>query len=241
MDGQGGDPSVRNVMRGRVRGAALGAVAAALVAGVASGCSATAGTDEKAGGPASRQDAKQDTKKDGTDQQDQAADRPAAAGSVGAPGSACPMPVTFSLAADWKPERVESDKDGEFAAILEQGPVTLVCEIDAKPAGHVGFIRVWAGADAGDDTRKALQAFVAEGAKERTDEVYKETKAGEFAATEVTYINKNEFFDDPKKERAFAVATPKGLVVVDLGGLDSQEHEQMLPAYELAKRTLRVS
>ncbi|GGT27320.1 hypothetical protein GCM10010271_33840 [Streptomyces kurssanovii] len=226
-----------SVMRGRVRGAALGAVAAVLVTGVASGCSSKAGSDEKAGGPAGRQD----TKKEESNTKDKAADGPAAAGSVGAPGSACPMPVTFSLAADWKPERVESDKDSEFAAILEQGPVTLVCEIDAKPAGHIGFIRVWVGAGSGDDTRKALQAFVAEGAKERTDEVYKETEAGKFAATEVTYINKNEFLDDPKKERAFVVATPQGLVVVDLGGFDSQEHEQMLPAYELAKRTLRAS
>jgi hypothetical protein len=233
-------------MRGRVRGAALGAVAAVLVTGVASGCSSKADPDEKAGGPGSRQDTQQDanqeeTKKEESKEQDKAAGGPAAAGSVGAPGSACPMPVTFSLAADFEPERVESDKDSEFAAVLDQGPVTLVCEIDAKPAGHIGFIRVWVGEEAGGDTRKALQAFVADGAKERTDEVYKETEAGKFAATEVTYINKNEFFDDPKKERAFAVATPQGLVVVDLGGFDSQEHEQMLPAYELAKRTLRIS
>lgn len=235
-------------MRGRLRGAAFGAVAAVLVTGVASGCSSKAGSDEQAGGPASHQDAqqgKEETQKEKTEEeskeQDKAADGPAEAGSVGAPGSACPMPVTFSLAADWKPERLESDKDSEFAAVLDQGPVTLVCEIDAKPAGHIGFIRVWVGAEAGDDTRKALQAFVADGAKERTDEVYKETKAGKLAATEVTYINKNEFFDDPKQERAFAVATPQGLVVVDLGGFDSQEHEQMLPAYELAKRTLRIS
>ncbi|MGN9792002.1 lipoprotein [Streptomyces sp. OZ13] len=237
-------------MRGRLRGAALGVVTAVLVTGVASGCSSKADSDDQAGGPASRQDVRQDASKEETQkekteeeskEQDKAADGPAEAGSVGAPGSACPMPVTFSLAADWKPERLESDKDSEFAAVLDQGPVTLVCEIDAKPAGHIGFIRVWVGAEAGDDTRKALQAFVADGAKERTDEVYKETKAGKLAATEVTYINKNEFFDDPKKERAFAVATPRGLVVVDLGGFDSQEHEQMLPAYELAKRTLRIS
>ncbi|MFJ8073909.1 lipoprotein [Streptomyces sp. NPDC096176] len=165
----------------------------------------------------------------------------AKAGTVGAPGSPCPMPVTFDLAVDWKPDPVENDPDDEFATLFGQGPVSLVCEIDAKPAGNIAFLRVWVGADAGADTRKALEAFVADGAKDRKDEAYRETKAGKFAATEVTYLNTNEFLDEPKKERAFAVSTPKGVVIVDLGGFDSEEHEQMLPVYELARKSLRTS
>ncbi|MGX6742763.1 lipoprotein [Streptomyces xantholiticus] len=225
---------MRGVMRGRVRGAALGAVGAALVMGVVTGCSAGAGPDpvKNAGGSAAEKDGK--AKKDEDKDNDKG-------GSVGAPGSPCPMPVTFDLVADWKPEAVEPAADDEFAGLLEQGPVSLVCEIDAKPAGNIGFIRVWVGADAGDDTRKVLEAFVADAAADRRKEAYTETKAGTFDATEVSYVNTGEFLDEPRKERAFAVATPKGVVVVDLGGSDSEEHEQMLPAYELARKTLRSS
>ena len=223
-------------MRGRrVCGAALGAVASALVAVAVTGCSSEAARGNNAGGSTSG--------KPGTAEQTDAEDKgeAAKAGTVGDPGSSCPMPVTFDLAADWKPDPVENDTDDEFSALFDQGPVSLVCEIDAKPAGHIGFLRVWIGADAGDDTRRALEAFVADGAKDRKDEAYRETKAGKFAATEVTYLNTNEFLDEPKKERAFAVSTPEGVVVVDLGGFDSEEHEQMLPAYELARKTLRSS
>ncbi|MFD5348217.1 lipoprotein [Streptomyces anulatus] len=37
----------------------------------------------------------------------------------------------------------------------------------------------------------------------------------------------------------FAVATPDGPVVVHLGGMDTEEHTAMLPAFELAKKTLK--
>lgn len=220
---------MRSGTRRRLRGAALGVVAVALVA--VAGCSSPQ--------PGDTQDRAKGHEEAGS--RSTGEKRTATGGSVGAPGSACPLPVTFDLAADWKPDPVESDTDGEFAALLVQGPVTLVCEIDAKPAGHIGFIRVWVGEEAGDDTRGALEAFVADGSQHRAEETYKETEAGEFAATEVMYVDNDKIHDTPKKQRAFAVATPKGVVVVDLGGLDSQEHEQMLPAYELARKTLRRS
>lgn len=219
----------------RVRGAALGAVAAALATVAVTGCSSEGDRGVDAGGSTSA--------KPGTAARADAEDRgqAAKAGTVGGPGSPCPMPVAFDLAADWKPDPVENDQDDEFATLFDQGPVSLVCEIDAKPAGNIGFLRVWVGADAGDDARRALEAFVVDGAKDREDEAYKETKAGKFTATEVTYLNTSEFLDEPKKERAFAVSTPKGVVIVDLGGFDSEEHEQMLPAYELARKSLRSS
>ncbi|UYQ63560.1 lipoprotein [Streptomyces peucetius] len=216
-----------------MRGAALGVVAAVLVTAVTTGCSAetTPSPAKKAGGTAVPQDE--------TAGEDKA---PAGGGPVGAAGSPCPMPVTFDLAAHWKPKAVETAAvDDEFAGLLERGPVALVCEIDAKPAGNIGFIRVWAGADAGGDTRKALEAFVEAGTERRSKVAYTATGAGTFEATEVTYVVTGELLDEPKPERAFAVATPKGVVVVDLGGLDAEEHEQMLPAYELAKKTLRSS
>lgn len=206
--------------------------------GVVTGCSAGAGSDpvKNAGGSAAEKEEKTKQDKNKGRGKDKGKD-----GSVGAPGSPCPMPVTFDLAADWKPEAVEHAADDEFAGLLEQGPVSLVCEIDAKPAGNIGFIRVWVGADASADTREVLEAFVADAAADRRKEAYSETKAGKFDATEVSYVNTGEFLDEPKKERAFAVATPKGVVVVELGGLDFEEHEQMLPAYELARKTLRSS
>jgi hypothetical protein len=49
-----------------------------------------------------------------------------------------------------------------------------------------------------------------------------------------------EVLDEQRTESAFAVATPDGPVVVHLGGLDSEEHREMLPAYELAKQTLKL-
>ncbi|MFG2923638.1 lipoprotein [Streptomyces sp. NPDC048305] len=159
--------------------------------------------------------------------------------TLGGPGSACELPVTFALAADWKPQAVTVEPGSDLAALAEQGTVTMVCEIDAKPAGNIGYIRVWRGGTPGEDPAAALRAFV-------TDEpgagkaVWTQVKAGALAATEVAYTVDGELLDEPKKERAFAVATPDGPLVVHLGGLDSDEHEAMLPAYELARRTLKL-
>jgi hypothetical protein len=38
-----------------------------------------------------------------------------------------------------------------------------------------------------------------------------------------------------------AVRAPGGMVVLDLGGLDTEEHRSMVPAYEFAKSTLVAS
>lgn len=217
-------------MRGLLRGVGAGLVPAALVTVALTGCSSDGESDRPQSGASAKGAAKGEApgKGDAT---------PAAAkgGTVGGAGSPCALPVSFDLAADWKPKAVKEDK--QFG-LTKQGPVTLVCEIDAKPAGNIGFLRVWTGGHAGDDPRKALEAFVAEEAKSRDKVAYAQIKAGEYAATEVTYLNTNEFLDAPKKERALALTTPKGVVVVHLGGLDNEEHEGMLPAYELAKKSL---
>ncbi|MBM9620206.1 lipoprotein [Streptomyces zhihengii] len=224
-----------DVTRRLARGA-VAAAAALLLGAAAAACGAQAEPDRKAAGsgdPAAPSTSPRAG--DGTRTEVRKA------GSVGAETSACPLPVVFDLAEGWSPEAVAHEPDGEFAALLEQGPVSLRCEIDAKPAGHIGFLRVWAGGAAGDDPRAALEAFVADAAADREDEVYTETKAGAYDAVEVRYLNTGELLDAPKRERAFALTTPDGVVVVDLGGLDSEEHEQMLPAYELARKSLRDS
>ncbi|MES4901246.1 MULTISPECIES: lipoprotein [unclassified Streptomyces] len=168
----------------------------------------------------------------------------AAGGELGGRGTACELPVRFSLAKSWKPEAVKEVEgaDPELGStLLSQGPVTLVCEIDAKPAGHIGFLRVWTGdkgkAAAGSEPRQLLKAFMAD-EKGVRDAKYSDVKAGDLPAAEISYILDVPDLDESKRERALAVVTPKGGVVLHLGGLDSEEHEAMLPAYELAKQTM---
>ncbi|MDN5381412.1 MULTISPECIES: lipoprotein [Streptomyces] len=166
-------------------------------------------------------------------------------GSVGARGSACVLPVTFDIAADWKAKAVDRPAGDSSAeeitdALLRQGPVTAACEIDAKPAGHIGFLRVWTGDPDTGDARTVLRAFVAaEGSVSK--ETYRPFRAGGLEGVEAEYVRTGELLDEPKQEHALAVSTPKGPVVLHLGGLDTEEHRQMLPAYELAKRTLRTT
>ncbi|MFI8191626.1 lipoprotein [Streptomyces sp. NPDC085946] len=167
-----------------------------------------------------------------------AASQPVASPGKGEPlggaGTPCALPVSFETAQDWTAEEVDTS-DPEF--VLKQGSVTLVCEVDAKPAGHVGFLRVWTGTGKGGTARSALESFV-DAERDAGEKRYRETEAGGAPAAEVTYTVDGEWTDGPKDERAFAVMTPRGPVVVHLGGLDSAEHRAMLPAYEQAKRTL---
>ncbi|MGW3089570.1 lipoprotein [Streptomyces sp. NPDC001108] len=221
----------RDAARGPVRG--VTAAVAVLAAFVLVGCTSPA-RDADAGEPSRKADAEAGEKAG-------AAGRTAAgAGSVGAAGSACPMPLSFDLAASWKPKAAHVDKDSELGAALGvQGGATLICEIDAKPAGNIGFLRVWRGEKSDATPRRALERFTAaeDGAEKF---VYTEVRAGDLPAVEVAYTAHSELLDESKKERAFAVATPDGPVVVHLGGMDTREHEQMLPAYELAKKTVRL-
>lgn len=161
-------------------------------------------------------------------------------GTVGGAGSGCELPVAFDLAEHWKAKAVEPvDPDSELAGLATQGPVSMVCEIDAKPAGHLGFLRVWQGGAGAGTPRRALEGFVK--ADENASEItYTPAAAGKPAVTEVSYTLRSELMDESRPARAFAVATPQGPVVVHLGGLDTQEHQAMLPAYELAKRTVRL-
>ncbi|MGW3665060.1 lipoprotein [Streptomyces sp. NPDC005141] len=180
-------------------------------------------------------------------------------GTLGPAGSACELPVGFDTAEDWKPKAVapasqhtatagsdssgspEDGLAGEVAdALLRQGPVTLACEIDAKPAGNIGYLRVWTGKPGGADADAVLKAFVAaeDGASKAS---YRTFEAGGMSGVEVEYVYTSELLDESKKECAFAVTTDDGPVVVHLGGLDTAEHTEMLPAYRLAKQTLRTT
>ncbi|MGW5640641.1 lipoprotein, partial [Streptomyces sp. NPDC003832] len=158
------------------RRAAVAAVLIALVSGCSGGSD---GGDAKASAGADTRDKESSVARSG--------------GSVGAKGSACELPVTFDFAEDWEAEAVDAAVDGESEraqevaeALLYQGPVAMACELDAKPAGNIGFLRVWTGKPGDTDARGVLEAFLA-----AEDGVGKE-KYGTFDAdgltgAEVTY------------------------------------------------------
>jgi hypothetical protein len=221
-------------------------VQVALLAGLLTACSESADQDDDTA-------AKPSTSASGRSSSEEAGstgDVAERGGTLGAPGSACELPVTFDTAKSWKAEAVEADPDDEPTeelaeladSLLHQGPFTMACEIDAKPAGHIGFIRIWTGATTSKDARTLLKEFVA--AEDDTSKVkYTDfsPEDSEGSGAEVEYLYTSKALDETKKERAFAVTTPEGPVLVHLGGFDSDEHEEMLPAYALAKQTLRIA
>jgi hypothetical protein len=141
--------------------------------------------------------------------------------------------VTFGLQASWRPQAVALGPDDPLASLARRGTLTLVCEIDAKPAGAIGFLRVYTG-KAGDP-RAALTGFIGASAQAP---VFSEQRVGDLPLLEVAYQAKSELEDTLEPERAFAVQAGSQLVVVALDSLDGDEQAAMLPAFELAKSSL---
>jgi hypothetical protein len=164
-------------------------------------------------------------------------------GRIGGAGPDCPMPVTFDVAKSWKAKTVTNTAaDEERGLVARQGGFTLVCEVDAKPAGNIGFLRVWTATATHPDggPMENLGKFL--GADHYiTIPEYRSVTLGTVTATECTYVRDHPEADVKKRERVLAVPTAHGTVILALGGLDTEEHEQMLPAYVLAKNTLRVT
>ncbi|WP_217280862.1 lipoprotein [Kibdelosporangium persicum] len=155
-------------------------------------------------------------------------------GSIGADGSACPLPVTFDLPKGWQAEAVPGDD-------FRMGEVTLACEIDAKPAGMIGFIRVFTGETKGT-AESALKAFVQDykGKGEGdAQEAYTAIKVGGVDGVEVEYVNRPTS-GTSKRERAFALRPGTTAVVVHLGGIDDAEHDSMLSSYQLVRKTVAL-
>jgi hypothetical protein len=167
-------------------------------------------------------------------------DGKATGASIGAAGSACPLPVTFQLAEKWQPKAVKADAAGVLGDLVKRGPYSVACEIDAKPAGHLGFLRVWTGAPGAGTARQALDTLLA-AEKKVTKKTFTETKAGALPAVEVVYEAYSEAMQESRVQHALAVTTPRGVTILHLGGLDSSENAAMLPAFELAKRTLATA
>ena len=227
---------------GIVRGGAVGlAAGTALVAAVLSGCAESSGTDDKGQSGSS---AKAEV----------TAGTAASGGTIGAAGSACELPVSFDIAKHWKAKGIDAEAEmskaskgsggglpgGLADAFLRQGPVTTACEIDAKPAGNIGFLRLWTGRPGDTDARTVLREFVAAEDNVSEEKYHSFKTATGVTGVEVEYLYTSKLLEETKKETALAVGTPDGPVVLHLGGMDTDEHEEMRPAYELAKRTLRV-
>lgn len=164
----------------------------------------------------------------------------AAGVKVGPRDSACKLPLTFDAAADWKPKAVDAKELGEFAELANVGEFTNVCEIDAKPAGNIGFLRVYIAAGRSGQPREHLEAFVKAGRREVSGATYKDIQVAAQQGAEVTWNLKNKSLDMTTRYSAFAMNTKAGAVVVALTPFDEIEHEQMLPAFRLALQSAAV-
>ncbi|MFF9151486.1 lipoprotein [Streptomyces sp. NPDC014846] len=237
-------------MQVRVGSVGSRAIVAVALAAVLGGCAGAADDDGKKGASASPT-----AKGAGGEDKRSGGGAAARGGTIGAAGSPCELPVSFGLAKDWKPEAIDAeaqsakaskgsddDLSGALAeSFLRQGPVTAACEIDAKPAGNIGFLRVWTGKKGDADAGGVLRAFVAAEDNVSKAKYHSFRTGGGVSAVEVEYLYTSKLLDETKKESAFAVATPDGPVVLHLGGMDTEEHEAMRPAYDLAKQTLELA
>ncbi|NJP81723.1 hypothetical protein HCK01_31255 [Streptomyces sp. AA8] len=98
-------------------------------------------------------------------------------------------------------------------------------------------MRVWTTDRTDSSARQTLEAYMGE-EKNVSEQKFSDLKAGDLPASEVVYTQKSALTDEPRQQRALAVKTPKGVTIVHLGGLDTEEHKEMLPAYELAKKSM---
>lgn len=156
-------------------------------------------------------------------------------GAVGAKGSACELPVTFTVAEKWQPKAVKIEDGDPLAELARRGKLRMACEINARPAGLAAFLRVWVAPPAAGDLRSALKALLT-GEKTRKAG-YTPVKIGGGDAMELKYQVYSELMEEYSDRRAFAVATADGPVVVELSGLEGDDPAAQA-AYEQAKSTL---
>ncbi|WP_320064310.1 lipoprotein [Micromonospora sp. RTGN7] len=155
---------------------------------------------------------------------------PATAGTtVGPEGTACPLSMTFSVPPKWKVKAVKAGTD------YRAGPALLLCEIDAKPAGNIGFLRIWQIEGARPlNPQVTVDKFLAEYGSKAEDQQYRRTKAGSLDSFEAAWT------EDGTRKRAIMVSTLYGQLMLTLGGLDNEEFEEMFPAYQLAKSSVSL-
>jgi len=184
------------------------------------------------------------------DDADDADDKDVAAfAAVGGADSACPLPVVFDRDQGWVPKRprVEEITDASvqesLASLTSPGPFDLACEL-VSPV-DLGAMRVYTGpaALAGRDPEALLKTFVdayEEGAA-RDLAFEPATAESGTALVEATYERYDDLDEAYVPRRAFLAPGDDGVALFLLGGLDAEEHEGMLPAYELARRSVRLA
>ena len=145
---------------------------------------------------------------------------PAATGGTIGPGTACAIPATLSTAAKWTP------KDASGLG-MTAGEATLRCEIDAKPAGVIGFIRVYT--YEGSDAQQALTALLATPGLGGKKSAERQVTIGGKSGVEAALAAENS-----GPGRAFAA----GGVAVVWRGFDEEEFTSGLPAYVLARTSI---
>ncbi len=140
----------------------------------------------------------------------------AAAGKIG-PGTECAIPATMPIAAKWSP------KDAAFYR-WSTGGLTLRCEIDAKPAGVTGMIRVFAYTNA--DLEQALAVLMITPLFGGKTTAERKVTIGGKSGVEAALAANHE-----GPGRAFAAG---GLLVV-WRAADEAEFKSGLPGYVLAR------
>ncbi|MGV9311291.1 lipoprotein [Streptomyces sp. NPDC003691] len=168
---------------------------------------------------------------------------------IGGKGGVCTLPFAFDIAAGWKADALSVAQGNELSeAIGGRGKAHIVCELDARPSGTTGFIRFWSPTSNGfanqtpdrAAARKALDDFVADSGLEKIAKVeHRELKTGPYQAVEVSYEGWDGFWEQTEQERHLAVATPGGIMLVEVGGQADSDHKALLPEYERIKETLR--
>ncbi|MEV4664491.1 lipoprotein [Micromonospora echinofusca] len=157
----------------------------------------------------------------------------AAAGTtVGGKGTPCELPVTFSVPARWKVEAVKGSAEFGEARL---GKALMLCEIDAKPAGAIGFLRVWRVDGVAGGAEAHLKHFLDAYSPKAADAEYRRLKAGTLDAVEASYPRRD---GDAVDDRAVAVSSLYGPIVLSL---DTPEPTELLPAYQLVKQSARIN
>ncbi|MFG3423588.1 lipoprotein [Micromonospora sp. NPDC048063] len=154
----------------------------------------------------------------------------AAAGTtVGQKGTPCELPITFSLPARWKVEAVQGSTEFGEPTV---GKARMLCELDARPTGDLGFLRVWRVDGVAGGAEAHLKHFVEAYAPKATGAQYRRLRAGTLDAVEVSYTA------DGDTDRAIALSSLYGPVVLSL---DAPDPEDLLPAYQLVKQSARIN
>lgn len=154
-----------------------------------------------------------------------------AAESSGKVSVGCQLPVEFEVAKGWKVQTVQADNE-----LGKVGPFQAACEVDAKPAGNIGFLRVYTSTVTAEP-KEALEKFLV-GLTNVRDPEFRTVASAKLPAVETTYLRESKLGGEKRRQRAVAVKTARGALVLELGGLDSQENKEMLPALLLATATL---